>query len=151
MIIDQSNCEVGRGAMMHAVFFYYQLLNEGGFSSGQTSYWLFEKYTVWEILDIVVNEPKGVSLGIDQTFIREAALIYILCMLENYYCEFEPSEFPTENEKEYMILQQKGLVLIPELSLVLEAIKSTDPILFKNASETIFSKYVRGRFVRLSG
>ncbi len=150
MVVNESNCEIGRNAMMHAAFFYYQLLDEGGFSCGQTSYWLFEEFSIWELTDLEVNESNGVSLGIDQVFIREAAFIYVLCMLENAYSELEPHEWPTENDKEYLVLRNKGQDLIPEISLVLKAIEASDSGLFNQASDVIFKKYVKGRFARLS-
>jgi hypothetical protein len=68
MVIDESNYQKGRNAMMHAAFFYYQLLEEGEFKCGQTSFWLHEHYTCWEMLDVTLNEPKNVSYGIDVHF-----------------------------------------------------------------------------------
>ena len=64
LTIDESNYEKGRNAMMHATFFYYQLLDEGEFCCGQTSYWLYEEYTCWEMLKVTINESEHVSYDI---------------------------------------------------------------------------------------
>jgi len=149
VVVDESNCEFGRDAMMHASFFYYQLLEEGGFSCGQTSYWLFDAATCWDLLDFKVVEPKGVSLGIDDTFIREAALVYILCMLVNQYAESEPQDYPNADDHLLRVVKEKGLVLIPEISQIIECVKNTDLDGFNSSMVVIFNSYVKGRFAKL--
>ena len=149
MIIDESNYEFGRDAMMHASFFYYQLLEEGGFSCGQTSYWLFDSCSCWELLDFKVIKSKGVSLGINEVFIREAALVYILCMLLNQYEESEPEEYPTSDDHVVTVIKDKGIILIPEISQIAESIDNGNVEQFYTAMNIIFKKYVQGRFLKL--
>jgi hypothetical protein len=149
VIVDESNCEFGRDAMMHATFFYYQLLEEGEFSCGQTSYWLFDDCTCWELLDLKVIEPKGVSLGVDETFIREAALVYILCMLVNQYTELEPQEYPKVGDHLLEVIEKKGLALIPEISQILESVSNINLDNFNDSMAVIFNIYVKGRFAKL--
>lgn len=149
MIIDKSNYEFGRDAMMHASFFYYQLIEEGGFSCGQTSYWLFDGCTCWELLNLKVIEPSGVSLGINETFIREAALIYILCMLVNQYEELEPEEYPKSDDRAVILIRDKGVTLIPEVSQIIDSIDNGNIEHFYTAMSAIFKKYVQGRFLKL--
>ena len=149
MIVDESNCDFGRDAMMHATFFYYQLLEEGEFFCGQTSYWIFDGCTCWELLDLKVIEPKGVSLGIDETFIREAALVYILCMLVNQYTELEPQEYPKAGDHLLEVIEKKGLALIPEISQILESISNINLDNFNGSMAVIFNIYVKGRFAKL--
>ncbi len=149
MVVDESNCEFGRDAMMYASFFYYQLLEEGGFSCGQTSYWLFDGATCWDLLDFKVIEPKGVSLGIDDTFIREAALVYILCMLVNQYAESEPQDYPKADDHLLKVIKKKGLALIPEIPQIIDNVRNTDLDGFNNTMVVIFNSYVKGRFAKL--
>ncbi|WP_445365672.1 hypothetical protein ACJJJB_02480 [Microbulbifer sp. ANSA001] len=149
MIVDESNCEFGREAMMYASFFYYQLIEEGDFSCGQTSYWLFDSFSCWDLLDLKVIESEGVSLGVDETFIREAALIYILCMLVNQYEELEPEEYPKSEDQAVIVIKDKGLDLIPEVSQILDSIDKGNLELLNAAMGIIFKKYVQGRFIKL--
>jgi hypothetical protein len=149
VVVDESNCEFGRDAMMHASFFYYQLLEEGSFSCGQTSYWLFDSATYWDLLDFKVIEPKGVSLGIDDAFIREAALVYILCMLVNQYAESEPQDYPNADDHLLKAIKEKGLALIPEISQIIESVRNTDLDGFNRTMVVIFNSYVKGRFAKL--
>lgn len=149
MVVDESNCEFGREAMMHASFFYYQLLEEGSFSCGQTSYWLFDGATCWDLLDFKVIEPEGVSLGIDDTFICEAALVYILCILVNQYAESEPQDFPCVDDHLLKVIKKKGLGLIPEISQIIESVRNTDLEGFNSSMAVIFNSYVKGRFAKL--
>ena len=149
MVVDESNCEFGRDAMMHASFFYYQLLEEGGFSCGQTSYWMFDGATCWDLLDFKVIEPKGVSLGIDDTFIREAALIYILCMLVNEYAESEAQDYPNADDHLLKVISEKGLGLIPEISQIIESVRNTDLDGINSSMVVIYNNCVKGRFAKL--
>ena len=135
--------------MMHVSFFYYQLIEEGGFSYGQTSYWLFGGCTCWDLLDFKVVEPKGVSLGIDGGFIREAAVIYLLCMLLNQYEESEPEDYPKSHEQIVVTINEKGRTLIPEIPQIIESVGKSDLEQFKDTMNIIFKKYVQGRFLRL--
>lgn len=149
MSVDESNTELGRNAMMHASFFYYQLLDEGEFSCGQTSYWLFEECTCWELLDFRLNEPKGVQLGIDPEFIREAAAIYVLCILLNQFEERKEDEYPKEDAFILQMLRDKGLNIIQEIALILDCTVPLDNHRFTDAMAKIYEKYVRGRFAKL--
>ncbi len=153
MIIDESTYDKGLNAMMYATFFYYQLLAEGSFSCGQTSYWLWEDYTCWELLDITLNEPVNVSFGIDENFLREAAVVYILCMLANTIYELDEDEFLRNADSTINTLKTKGLILIPEVSRLLDCLPPVaDKIIldkYRYIMNEIFNKYVRGRFARL--
>ncbi len=140
---------------MYAVYFYYQLIEEGGFCPEQTSYWLLEDYTCWELLDFEVDEPKGVSFGIDSNFIKEAAIIYIVCMLDNYYFELEEHEWPTTDDETINVLNIDGKKMIPELDELIQCVlPKSGKINFERyhaAQKLIYDKYVYGRFVSLLG
>ncbi|MBO9492352.1 hypothetical protein J7384_18465 [Endozoicomonas sp. G2_1] len=149
MIVNQSNFKLGREAMMHASFFYYQLIEDGEFSCGQTSYWLFDGCSCWDLIELKVVEPKGVVLGIDDVFIREAVLVYILCMLLNQYEELEPEEYPKSNDPAVILIRDKGAALIPEVSQIADSIDSGNVEQYYAVMGSIFKKYVQGRFLKL--
>ncbi len=139
--------------MMHASFFYYQLLDEGGFSCGQTAFWLFDDGTCWDWLNVKVIEPPNVSLGVNEAFIREAALIYTLCLLINDLYELGPEEFQIRGNPAVETLKRIGVKLMPEVSRLLECVQAYTKNLqlgeIDIVLDEIFEKYVRGRFVRL--
>ncbi|WP_444924058.1 hypothetical protein ACJJH9_01520 [Microbulbifer sp. DLAB2-AF] len=153
MIIDSSNYERGLNAMMHASFFYYQLLDEGSFTSGQTAYWLFNDGTCWDWLNVEVINPPGLSLGVNESFIREAAFVYILCILINDLYELEPKEFRKCVDPTVVALKNTGIKFIPEafqlLDLIQEYPEKSRLKEIDNVLDDIFNTYVRGRFSRL--
>jgi hypothetical protein len=155
VIIGERDFDIGKKIEMYAVYFYYQLIEEGSFSPRQTSYWLLEDFTCWELLDFEVVEPKGVSFGIDSNFIKEAAIIYIVCMLDNYYFELEEHEWPTADDETINVLNTYGKKVIPELHDLIQCVlPQSGKINFERynaVQKLIYDKYVYGRFISLLG
>ncbi len=153
MKIDESNIYTGISIKMHAVFFYYRLIEERGFSTGQTVYWLMEGYTCWDLINIKVDDLLGHQYDVDGTFIKEAATVYLLCMLDEYYFEFEESEWPKSDDKIMKVLGSDVDDVIPEAKELVEYLLSTSKdIDFKIHSQmmnNIYDKYVCGKFKKL--
>lgn len=135
---------------MKACFFYYQLLEEGEFAHGQTSFWLFDDISCWELLNFTVVEPNGVSWGIDEEFIREAALIYLLCILFNDCEELSEKEFL--NAKNAFSCRLGNMISLnsPQYVLIRDCIGTNSSDSFKSSLKPVFDEFVRGRFNKLS-
>lgn len=150
MKFEQLSFEEAREIVMKACFFYYQLLEEGEFAHGQTSFWLFDDISCWELLNFTVVEPNGVSWGIDEEFIREAALIYLLCILFNDCEELGEKEFL--NAKNAFSSKLGNMISLnsPQYVLIKNCIGTNSSDTFKSSLKLIFDEYVRGRFNKLS-
>jgi hypothetical protein len=74
--------------MAQVLLLYYHLISEGGFTNDQTVYIDRDNFDGFSFLDSKVIE-KDCSLDIDGKLIREGAVIYLLCDLNDMVGEYE--------------------------------------------------------------
>ncbi len=87
MRIDSSNYESGNKGMAAVLLLYYHLTNSGGFTGDETVYIDPEVFDGYSFLEVEVTE--GYEVDIDQTLLRQGAIIYLLCDLNDMVGEFE--------------------------------------------------------------
>jgi hypothetical protein len=58
MIIDNTNYEIGNKAIASILLLYYHLLNEGGVTNAQALYTAPNGFSVYELLDVKVQEKN---------------------------------------------------------------------------------------------
>ncbi|CCK76367.1 hypothetical protein OLEAN_C21910 [Oleispira antarctica RB-8] len=153
MIIDNTNYEIGNKAMASVLLLYYHLLNEGGITNDQTVYLDQNDFNGYDFLGLEVREGSGRNLDLDEALIREGAVIYLLCDLDDIIGEYE-EDFHCQPQTKKIIgaLKEHETSPISEVALLLELIAvpenefnhpSYDLIL-----QGIYKKYVHGFFVK---
>jgi len=154
MIIDKDNCfEVGNRAMASVLLLYYHLISDDGFFHGQTVFVNHNDFNAHEFIDVKVIEAPNVTLDINESMLREGAVICLLCMLFDMFCENEEDDYPSNDEEMIKILKEHGIQVIPEISAYLECIlvpaNKLDFDLYNDILKSIYEKYVKGFLIKL--
>jgi len=89
MIIDNTNYQIGNKAMASVLLLYYHLLDEGGITNDQTVYIDPKDFNGFDFLSVKLKESTNLSLDIDESLIREGAIIYLLCDLNDIIGEYQ--------------------------------------------------------------
>ena len=136
--------------MASVLLLYYHLLNEGGFTNDQTTYIDRDDFDGFSFLNTKVSAKK-MSLDIDENLLREGAVIYLLCELNDVIGEFEDDYLKQENTKKIInSLTKREKKEIPEadavINMVLAGEKSLNYSEYKSNLEDIYKKYVYSRF-----
>jgi hypothetical protein len=119
MRIDASNYEKGNKAMAAVLLLYYHLANSGGFIGDETVYIDRDTFDGYSFLDVVVCD--GYDSDIDQKMLREGAVIYLLCDLNDMVGEFEESFLNQDTTKRIMKFYKNGkLSALPETKAVFQ-------------------------------
>ena len=152
MIIDETNYREGNLAMASALLLYYQLATEGRFSHDETVYIDRKFFDGFRFLDVTVDRDYDVD--IDQTLLREAAVVFLLCELNDMITEHEDSFRSIELVQKIVAAHEEGkLAAIPETSEVFVLLEvpeqDFDYPRYHEALATIFDRYVLGTFRRL--
>jgi hypothetical protein len=87
MLIADDNASQGNRAMAWVLLLYYHLLREGGFTHDQTVYVDAGEFNAFEY--VAVQVAPGQQSEINQRLIRQGAVIYLLCELNDLVSEFE--------------------------------------------------------------
>jgi hypothetical protein len=153
MIIDNTNYEIGNKAMASVLLLYYHLLNEGGITNDQTVYLDQNDFNGYDFLGLEVREGSGRNLDLDEALIREGAVIYLLCDLDDIIGEYD-EDFHSQPQTKKIIgaLKEHGTSPISEVALLLELIAVPENE-FNHSSydlilQGIYKKYVHGFFVK---
>ena len=121
MIKDNNNYEVVNKAMASVLLLYYHLLDEGGITNDQTVYIDQNDFNVFDFLDAEGKEPAGINLDLDEVLLREGAIIYLLCDLNDFIGEYD-DDFHSQPQTKKILNALKGHEHspIPEVSDLLK-------------------------------
>lgn len=152
MRIDSSNYESGNKAMAAVLLLYYHLVNGGGFTGNETVYIDPDDFDGYSFLNVEVTE--GYEIDIDQALLRQGAIIYLLCDLNDMVGEFEESFHSQEPTKRIIIAYKQGeLSEIRELENLLSLFSvgegEFDFKKYQTILHKIFKLYVVGVFSEL--
>jgi hypothetical protein len=148
MIIDKNNDSIGNTAMASVLLLYYHLLRERNIAKNKTIYIDLEDFDGFSFLDINVDDDK---LNIDVELIREGAVIYLLCDLNDMILEYKDNYLSQPLAKRIINeIENKTSKNVPEADEIVQLLSSGDKqmdyskytILLSN----IYNKYVLGRF-----
>ncbi|MEW8318146.1 MAG: hypothetical protein AB2660_02630 [Candidatus Thiodiazotropha sp.] len=150
MIINEENCQIGNKAMASVLLLYYHLLNEDGFTNDQTVYIDRDDFDGFSFLDASVDENQMI-LDIDEGLIREGAVIYLLCELNDMVGEFEEDYLSQEYTKKVVSsLTNRETKSIPEADSIVSMVIAGENTLnypeYNARLEEIYKKYVYSRF-----
>ena len=147
MIIDLNNPSIGNKAMASVLLLYYHLLDEGGITHDQTVYIDPKDFNGFDFLNVQVED--GLDLDIDVKMLREGAVIYLLCELNDMIIEHEP-DFHRQplTQKVLAALSSHEHAPIPEIADLLDNIslpeKDFDHFAHQKLLQRIYKKYVCG-------
>jgi hypothetical protein len=152
MKIGEDNPMVGNEAMAAVLLLYYQIVLSGGISNDETVYLDPERFNGFDFLAVEVEE--GCKTDINETLIRQGAVIYLLCDLNDQISEYEEDYLSHEITQRVLRANKDGkLSSIPEaeklVSLVSTSEKSLDYKTYHELRDIIYRKYVLGTFGRL--
>jgi len=144
---------IGNKALASVLLLYYHLCIEGNFSGDETVYIDSEDFNGYDFLQVEIDSS---IIDIDQKLIREGAVIYILCELNDLVVEHEQSFMSMEHTQKIIEVASEGKMSeIPETKNLFELF-NTDEISFdfekyNDILQGIYSKYIKGRINSLIG
>lgn len=153
MLISFDQCAIGNRAIASVLLLYYHLAREGGITHNQTVYLAQEDFDPFVFLDVQVAEDQ--ESEIDQTLLREGAVVYLLCELNDQIGDYE-SDFLKQPfvRKILEALATRGESVVPEVLAVAQELSQGEQQLnyasFSGKLHIIYEKYVNRRFKELA-
>lgn len=153
MNINDHNTMEGNNAVASALLLYYHLATEGCFCGDETVYIDRKVFDGFRYLGVVVAEAHNPE--INEKFLREAAIIFILCDLNDMITEHEESFHCFEITKKIITAFKEGrLSAIPEVAPIFKLLESDEANFnyseYSDNLRIIYGKYVLGSFNRLA-
>ena len=152
--INIDNCEIGNQAMAQVLLLYFHILAEKGITNDQTAYLDRDHFDPQALISVEVGD--SVSMDIDQSLLREGAMIYWLCELNDVVGEYEDSfhSHPYFNMVQEQLKNQCASDF-PELSDVLNSLacdeSKVDFAQYQSSISLVVRKYVFERMQNLVG
>ncbi|MCX4030341.1 hypothetical protein [Spartinivicinus marinus] len=153
MKIDDTNYMEGNKAVASGLLLFYHLATEGCFCGDETVYIEPELFEGFRYLDVVVEEAHNPE--INENFLRIAAVIYVLCDLNDMITEHDDSFHSAEITKKTIEAFKDGrLTAIPETAEIFKLLESNETNFnfstYSNILKVIYDKYVLGTFNQLA-
>ena len=138
---------IGNKALASILLLYYHLCIEGNFSGDETVYIDSEDFNGFDFLQVEIDSS---IIDIDQKLIREGAVIYLLCDLNDLVVEHEQSFMSLEHTQKILEAARGGKMSeIPETKILFGLFDtnetSFDFVKYNDTLRGIYSKYVKGR------
>lgn len=137
----------GNKAVASALLLYYHLAREGCFCGDETVYIDIDLFEGFRFLDVVVED--GYKPEINEDLLREAAIVYILCDLNDEVVEQEEYFLSSKITNQCIDAYKDGkFSAIPEVETIfsdLMSIKSESEFNFEKFSDVlskVHAKYV---------
>ena len=155
MIMNENNTDIGNRAIASVLLLYYHLLLAKGFSHAETVFIDPEEFDGFSYLEVSVEEADNSSLEIDEKLLREGAIVYLLCDLNDQISEFDQDYLKQEYTNRIINEYKSGnMTAIPEVSELFTVIlnvpeQEMDYKKFSKILNLIYTKYVVGKFKEL--
>ena len=146
--IDGSNLKRGNAAMASILLLYYHLLEDGGFTHEQTIYLNDQDFDGFYFLEVKVCQYQA---EINQQLLREGAIIYLLCdlndVVSNYPHDFLSQPYTKKIMKHYTAGKMRAIRETEELFSLFK-LSDTDfnYVKYQNILRQIYTRYVVARF-----
>lgn len=151
MEINESNYQKGYKAMASVLLLYYHLIGEGGLGFDCTVYIDPDDFNGFSYLNVEVIQ----GYGIEEKLLREGAVIYLLCDLDDMISEHEESYLHAGYTKRILAeFDKRNMSCIPEVKSLIELVRQPQQLDWEAYGEiklNIFQKYVLGHFQQLIG
>lgn len=148
MNISQENIGQGNRAMAAVLLLYYHMHKDGGFGNDQTVYLDELDFNGFDYLDVVV-EPDC-QPEIDGSLLRQGAVIYLLCDLNDIVGEYEDDFHAQPALQKITAKLSNHTEDVPEVTSILQLAQSSgldfDFPAFQAILSKIYQKYVISQF-----
>lgn len=153
MIINDKNTMEGNRAVASALLLYYHLAEEGCFCGDETVYIDPNLFDGFKYLDVVVEEAHNPE--INEKLLREAAIIFLLCDLNDVITEHEDYFHSSDITKRFVAAFKAGsMTAIPEVEGIINLLQNSEAHFdfesYSKMLQAIHSKYILGTFKSLS-
>lgn len=154
MLIAPDNAYQGNRAMAWVLLLYYHLLREGGFTHDQTVYVDAGEFNAFECVAVEVAE--GQAGEIDQRLIRQGAVIYLLCELNDMVSDFEDDylQQPFTQKVLGALRSEPAMAAVPEVAEIVQLVAGAgtpgDCAAFQGLLQKVFETYVVQEFKTLA-
>jgi len=149
MRIDSTNnFTTGNRAMASVLLLYFHLLQERGITNDQTVYVNFDDFDAFAFLTVEVYEQGS---EIDQSLLREGAVIHLLCDLNDVVGEYENDFLAQPLIRRIIAANTEGkFAAIPEAIDIIEMVSAGESqlkvYLLAERLKHVYQKYVLSRF-----
>lgn len=146
--IGLDDCPAGNRAMASVLLLYFHLLREGGITSDQTVYIDADDFDPFAYASVEV--APELEPDIDQSLLREGAVVFLLCDLYDVIGEFESSylDLPWA-ARALACLSGAGRAAVPEVGPIVEMVASgastLDHGLLQARIAEVYQRYVVSR------
>ncbi|MES9930333.1 MAG: hypothetical protein ABW158_19650 [Candidatus Thiodiazotropha sp. 6PDIVS] len=133
--------------MASVLLLYYHLLDKGGITNDQTVYLDPKVFTGFDFLGVEVSEKANESLDLDEALVREGAIIYLLCDLDDIIGEYD-EDFHSQplTKKSIDALKDHEHSPIPEVASLLKHVSVTESEFnyheYNKVLQSIYKKYI---------
>jgi hypothetical protein len=151
MQINQDNYLLGNDAMASVLLLYYQIVTGGGISHDETVY-IEHRFNAYEYLNVEVDEQLQVDIS--QKLIREGAVVFLLCDLNDMIAAYDDSYLDERITQKIIKARENGLLSsVPDAEELIDLVTHKidfDYEVYKRIMDDIYTKYVLGTFRKLS-
>ncbi|MET1078931.1 MAG: hypothetical protein ABWY06_13035 [Pseudomonas sp.] len=153
MLIDDSNYAQGNRALAWVLLLYYHLLRENGFTHDQTVYIDAEEFNAFAYVAVEITLQHRQE--IDQLLLRQGAVVYLLCELNDMICDHEADYLAQSyTQKILAALGAETITSIPEVAEIVRTVTQGGAALnqgvFQSMLRGVFETYVVEGFKALS-
>jgi hypothetical protein len=152
MKIGAENTMAGNEAMASVLLLYYQIASGGGISNDETVYLDPSKFNGFDFLQVEVEESY--SPEIDENLIRQGAVIYLLCDLNDMISEYDDCYLSQDITKKILSAASEGkMSSVPEAGELIDLVSVSEKALnyeaYHELRDRIYIKYILGTFSEL--
>ena len=149
MEINSDNYEKGNKAMASVLLLYFHIMREGFFTGSETVYIDSSDFEGFSYLEACIEESY--KPDIDENLIREGAIIYLLCELNDMVVEHDECFLGFEYTQKIIRAFQEGkMSAIPETTMLFELFKTSEINFnyekYNDALNLIVKKYIASIF-----
>ncbi|MCH9651875.1 MAG: hypothetical protein K0U98_26840 [Deltaproteobacteria bacterium] len=153
MFIGDENYNLGNEAMAWVLLLYFHLAQEGGFSHAETVYVDAKRLNGYDFLRTKVDERHKIE--IDEDLIRQGAVIFLICDLNDMISDHEDDFLSQELTKKILRSYDCGdFDSIPESKELIETIRASESKMnyeiYRGVLDKIYTKYVLGVFKKIA-
>ncbi len=139
--------------MASVLLLYYHLQREGGVTHDQTVYVNQDDFDAFEYLTVEV--ASELQSGIDQGMLREGAVIYLLCELNDVVTDYESDYLSQPFTKKILAaLARDGVAIVPHTKQILQLVSMSEASLdypaLQHSLHVVYEEYVVRKFRSLA-
>ena len=138
--------------MASVLLLYYHIVRAGGISNDETVY-VEQRFNPYDYLDVEITD--GIAGEIDEQLIRQGAVVFLICDLNDMISEYDDSYLDQFTTQKILSVCENGLMdSIPESKDIVKLIESSYSFDYDQYHELlngIYQRYIKNTFCSLVG